>query len=47
VLRILNGEDVSKIALSKPARLLFLNAALQRFGISESMLRGEEVRFGN
>ncbi len=47
VLRILNGEDVSKIAIIKTrSPLIFEWPALQRFGISESMLpRGSEVRF--
>ena len=47
VLRILKGEDASKIAIIKTrSPLIFEWPALQRFGISESVLpQGSEVRF--
>jgi signal transduction histidine kinase len=47
VLRILNGEDASKIAFAKVlSPLIFEWPALRRFGISETMLpAGSEVRY--
>jgi signal transduction histidine kinase len=47
VLRILNGESLSDIAIAKvPSPLIFEWPALQRFGISDSTLPpGSEVRF--